>query len=126
MIAPRGPGAGAAISTRGTSGRAAAIEPGAAAPASIGVTRAVSCAVTSVSRAGSTRQMPGSGTPVAYRKPPCGSRVAGAPGQRGTFVTRAGAGSTPAAPATVAAGDCASAAYANVAPAPTPARSGER
>ena len=36
--------------------------------------------------------MPGSGTPVAYRKPPCGSRVAGAPGQRGTFVTRAGAG----------------------------------
>ena len=52
--------------------------------------------------------------------------VAGAPGQIGPFVTSVGAGSMPTAPATVAAGACASAAYASVAPSPTPASTGRR
>src|SRR4029453_7321005 len=59
---------------------------------------------------GATDYHPGSAESGAYWNPPPGAGVALAPSQSGTLVASAGAGSTAAAPPTVAAGDCASAA----------------
>src|SRR5262249_12897768 len=108
MIASSGLGVSTGYSTSGRAAtRASAPDAGAFRCSSSADTRRVAA---SPLPGAATAYHPGSSASGAYENPPPAAGVAAAPSHGAPLVASAGAGSTAAAPATVAAGDCASAA----------------